>query len=150
MARGVAGAASTPATQVVAVEVRAAGGVVVRPGPDGSAEVALIHRPAYDDWSFPKGKLHDGESDHDAALREVEEETGLRCETTRSLGSVRYRDRYDRLKSVQYFLMRAVSGEGKFRAGNEVDVLRWVLPSEAERLLSYARDRDVLATAMAP
>ena len=59
--------------------VRAGGGIVWRRGQGGRVEIVLVHRPAYDDWSFPKGKLHPGETEAQAALPEVQEETGLRC-----------------------------------------------------------------------
>src|SRR4029453_6819313 len=81
-------------------EVRAAGGLVRRRGADGADEVVLVHRPAYDDWSFPKGKLHEGETEENAALREVEEETGLRCQLVRELGVTSYRDMRGRDKTV--------------------------------------------------
>ena len=84
--------------------VRAAGGVVVRAGADGP-EVLLVHRPAYDDWTFPKGKLDRGETEEECALREVEEETGLRCTLGRELGSTTYRDGKGRRKRVRYWLM---------------------------------------------
>ena len=73
--------------------VRAAGGIVVRHRDEGAADVLLVHRPAYDDWSFPKGKCEDGESEEAAALREVEEETRLRCRLERELATTRYRRR---------------------------------------------------------
>jgi 8-oxo-dGTP diphosphatase len=117
--------------------VDAAGGVVVK---DGS--IALVHRPRYDDWTLPKGKLEPGERSEDAALREVEEETGMRCSLGRELPSTRYRDRRDRPKLVRYFRMEPVSGE--FAPNDEVDELRWVKPSEAFALLTYDRDRDVV------
>jgi 8-oxo-(d)GTP phosphatase len=66
--------------------VRAAGGIVWRHGEGGAVEIVLVHRPAYDDWSFPKGKLGPGETEAEAALREVEEETGLRCRLGREVG----------------------------------------------------------------
>ena len=121
--------------------VRAAGGVVHREGPTGP-EVLLVHRPKYDDWSFPKGKAEPGESDEDCALREVEEETGLRCELERELPSTRYRDARDRPKVVRYWAMHAVSGE--FRPHEEVDEIRWLAPDEAAAQLSWERDLEVL------
>jgi 8-oxo-dGTP diphosphatase len=121
-------------------DVRAAGGVVVRDG-----LVALVHRPRYDDWTLPKGKLDDGESFEDAALREVEEETGLHARLVRELPSVNYEVR-GRPKVVRYWLMEVESDEG-FVANDEVDEVRWVEPAEARALLTYDRDRDVLAAA---
>ena len=71
--------------------VRAAGGLVYRRREDGAHEILLVHRPAYDDWSFPKGKLEPGEREEDAAIREVEEETGLRCRLEAEAATTRYR-----------------------------------------------------------
>ena len=116
--------------------VRAAGGVIERDG-----HVLVVHRPKYDDWTFPKGKNDRGETDADCAVREVEEETGLRPELVEELTSVDYVDRKGRPKTVRYWLMRA---EGEAIASNEVDEVRWVAPDQARWLLSYERDRDVL------
>jgi 8-oxo-dGTP diphosphatase len=124
--------------------IRAAGGVVVR-DVNGVLEVVVVHRPAYDDWTLPKGKAHRGESDEACALREVEEETGLRCERGRELAGSSYRDAADREKIVRYWLMRPV-GE-VLRPTREVDEARWVPYDEAERILSYERDRVVLRSA---
>ena len=123
-------------------EVRAAGGVVRRHLADGGDEVVLVHRPAYDDWSFPKGKLEDGECDEDAALREVEEETGLRCRLERELTTTHYRDARGRSKTVRYWLMEPVSGQ--VAADNEVDDARFFPLEEARALLTYPRDVEVL------
>jgi 8-oxo-dGTP diphosphatase len=128
--------------------VRAAGGLVLRAGADGRGEVAVVHRPARADWSFPKGKLEDGESFEDAALREVREETGIWCRLRRFLGHTEYYDRKDRLKVVAYWVMEPTrSGLGPdevFEANEEVDELRWVSLIEAVSLLSYERDRELL------
>jgi 8-oxo-dGTP pyrophosphatase MutT (NUDIX family) len=121
--------------------VRAAGGVVVRTGVGGT-EVLLVHRPAYDDWSLPKGKAHDGESDEGCALREVEEETGLTCELGRELPSTRYRDGRGRPKVVRYWAMDAGDGEARPRA--EVDDVEWLPLEEAKSRLTWDRDRAVL------
>ena len=129
--------AGRPLTPVV----RAAGGVVVR-GTDGEARVLLVHRPAYDDWTFPKGKVDPGESDEDCAVREVEEETGLRCVLGRELPSTEYDDARGRPKVVRYWVMDVAGGELRFE--HEVDEARWVTVGEAEELLSYERDVDVL------
>jgi 8-oxo-dGTP diphosphatase len=123
--------------------VRAAGGLVVRTT-DGVRVLALVHRPRYDDWTFPKGKLHPGETDEDTALREVAEETGLRCTLVRDLGTVLYRDADDRPKAVRYWVMEAM-GEDVFVPNAEVDELRWLSEAEASGLLSYDHDRDLLA-----
>ncbi len=128
-------------------EIRAAGGVVVRQTP-GGLEVVAVHRPRYDDWSLPKGKLDPGESFEEAALREVSEETGLECELIRELESVRYRDGHGRPKIARYWLMRPVGGRVEDRApDDEVDELRWVTVPEAVALLSYSRDRDLVLLA---
>src|SRR5205807_7477574 len=90
--------------------VRAAGGVVVQWRDDGKLEVLLVHRPAYNDWSLPKGKAHEGESDEDCALREVKEETGVRCELGPEVDSTSYVDGKGRPKLVRYWLMWPVAG----------------------------------------
>ncbi len=122
--------------------IRAAGGVVTRTGADGF-EVLVVHRPRYDDWSFPKGKALRGESDEDCAVREVEEETGLRCELFEELPATRYRDVRDRPKRVRYWRMAPVGGELAFR--HEVDDARWADTEGVGRLLTYSRDLAVLA-----
>ena len=126
-------------------EVRAAGGVLLRAG-GGGVEVAVIHRPKYEDWSLPKGKLDAGEDFEQAALREVEEETGMRAEASVELSSVSYRDRKGRTKLVRYWLMRPLDGE--FAPGSEVDELRWLEPDAAVELLSYAHDAALVREAV--
>jgi 8-oxo-dGTP diphosphatase len=120
--------------------ISAAGGVVLRAG-----DVVVVHRPKYDDWTLPKGKLDPGESFEDGALREVEEETGLRCQLVRELPSTEYEVR-GRPKLVRYWLMEPEEDLG-FVPGSEVDELRWLPAEEALALLSYDRDRDVLRAA---
>jgi 8-oxo-dGTP diphosphatase len=127
--------------------IRAAGGVVWRPLPGGSVEVLVVHRPHYDDWSLPKGKRDPGEDDETCALREVEEETGLRCRLGAELASTSYVDRKDRPKVVRYWAMTPEGGD--VVAANEIDEVRWVGIEEAQALLSYPRDRQVLASLLA-
>ncbi len=124
-------------------EVRAAGGVVRRSRGDGSAEMVVIHRPRYGDWTLPKGKLDPGESHEEGALREVQEETGLRCVIEGRAGSVSYRDRRGRPKTVVYYFMTPTGGD--FAPNTEVDELRWLTPDEAQDLLTYAHDRRLVA-----
>ncbi len=124
--------------------IHAAGGVVVRDG-----RVAVVHRPRYDDWTLPKGKLDPGEEFEEAALREVEEETGLSCRLRRELPSTRYRDAKGRAKLVRYWLMEPVEDAG-FEPNREVDELRWLEPGEAAGLLSYEHDRDLVRAATSP
>ena len=121
--------------------VRAAGGVPVRTGSDG-LEVLVVHRPHYDDWTFPKGKCEPGESDEACALREVAEETGLVCVLEDELPATAYRDSRDRPKRVRYWRLRVVAGSLAF--DHEVGSARWLSPGEAEELLTYDRDLDVL------
>ncbi len=123
--------------------IEAAGGVVWRRNHDGRLEVLLVHRPRYDDWSLPKGKLDDGETHLHAALREVEEETGLRCEAAQELQPVRYKDRKGRSKKVRYWAMVPV--DGRFQANDEVDEARWVAADDVAALVSYPRDAAVAA-----
>ena len=121
--------------------VRAAGGVLVRET-GGHIEIAVVHRPRYDDWSLPKGKLLAGETDEEGALREVLEETGFRCGLGEELPSARYIDHLGRPKVVRYW--RMTQGGGAFRPGDEVDELRWLPIGEAAALVSYDRDRDLI------
>ena len=114
---------------------------------DGALEVAVVHRPRYDDWTLPKGKLDRGETTRQTAVREVEEETGLRPRLGGEIARIEYRDRNDRPKRVTYFYMEPI--EGEFHPNDEVDALRWATLDEAERLLSYPRDRDVIAAVRA-
>jgi 8-oxo-dGTP diphosphatase len=129
-------------------EVSAAGGVVLRRGEDGKARVAVIHRPKYMDWSLPKGKLEEGEGWREAAVREVEEEIGYRCEIGAELPPISYLDRKARRKLVRYWLMEPV--EGSFEPHGEVDELRWLTKDEAETLLTYEHDKDLVRRAMQP
>jgi 8-oxo-dGTP diphosphatase len=129
--------------------VQGAGGVVWRRTADGGIEVLLVHRPKYDDWSLPKGKLDRGESHEAAALREVEEETTLRCRLGDELRSAHYIDHRGRPKTVRYWAMRpegrpADGGTDWFTPNKEIDVLRWVRREEVGDVLSYGHDLEVV------
>jgi 8-oxo-(d)GTP phosphatase len=125
--------------------ILAAGGVVYRHDPNGALEVAVVHRPKYDDWTLPKGKLEAGEGLEDAAVREVEEETGLEVRRGAEVMRVRYRDRRGRPKEVTYYLM--IPTGGAFTPNDEVDELRWLAVPAALELLSNESDRDVVTAA---
>jgi len=123
--------------------VQAAGGVIVEQTPRGGRRVLLVHRPHRGDWTFPKGKLEAGESHERCALREVEEETGLRCTLGVEVPPCAYINGKGRLKVVRYWIMDP--GNGRAEPCNEVDAIRWVSLEDAASLLTYARDREILA-----
>ena len=123
--------------------VRAAGGVVSRRRREAQVKVLVIHRPRHGDWGFPKGKVEEGETEEECALREVAEETGLRARLERELGTVRYTDGRGRPKTVRYWEMEAEGGTAA--PGDGVDEVRWLPPDEAALLLTHERDREVLA-----
>ena len=104
--------------------------------------IAAVHRPRYDDWSLPKGKLDPGESWEQAALREIEEETGLRCELGDELPATSYVDAKGRPKRVRYWRMQPLGG--RFVPHDEVDEIAWLPPAEAAERLSYVRDLTLL------
>ena len=141
---------ATPARAPVGVAVssdsviRAAGGVVWRTTPDGEREVLLVHRPKYNDWSLPKGKADGSERPVQTALREVQEETGLRCRLGLEVGKTRYTDSQGRSKVVRYWLMEPEHDDA-FVPNREVDAVRWCSFDEASAALSYAHDRKLLA-----
>ncbi|RFU85758.1 NUDIX hydrolase [Streptomyces triticagri] len=127
--------------------VRAAGCVLWRRAPSGEGvELALVHRPKWSDWSFPKGKLKRGESAEAGARREVLEETGMSCVLGAALPTTRYRDAQDRPKTVRYWVAEATSG--RFSPNSEVDHLVWASPEEAAHLLTHHRDRALLPAAL--
>ena len=122
-------------------EIRAAGGVVLHEG-----QIAVVHRPKYDDWSLPKGKLEPGETWEEAALREVEEETGLRVRLEQPLTTTHYTVSGGP-KSVRWWRMSVVDHDGR-EPDREVDQVRWVTPEEAMRLLNYEPDRLLVRQAL--
>ena len=132
-------------TDAAEPEVRAAGGVVLRDGEDGP-EVAVVHRPKYDDWSLPKGQLEKGEGWEDAALREVAEETGLECELGEELAPTHYYDRKGRAKTVRWWVMRPRAGS--IGGDHEVDEARWLPVGEAQGLLDYEADLELVRAAL--
>lgn len=140
------------ATKIVEVTdvnvVKAAGGVVCREGSSGETEIVVVHRPAYDDWTLPKGKVDPDETPEECALREVKEETGFRCELVRPLGCTAYVDRRGRNKVACYWVMEVVNG--KFRAGGEVDRMSWLPVAEAVKRLTYERDKALIAQQQLP
>jgi phosphohistidine phosphatase SixA/ADP-ribose pyrophosphatase YjhB (NUDIX family) len=120
------------------------------PGVSGPPiELAMVHRPRYDDWSLPKGKLHGGEHPLLGAVREVMEETAIEPVVGRRLPQQEYRLGPDR-KTVDYWAMtpRAIGAAG-FTPNDEVDELRWVRPAEAGTWLSYDRDRELIRAFLA-
>jgi 8-oxo-dGTP diphosphatase len=112
--------------------------VIVRDG-----KVLLVHRASYDDWTLPKGKLEPGESWETAALREIEEETGLRCTLGAEAGRTYYTDARGRPKEVRFFWM---SSSGEPAPAHEIDAVRWVALAQAAAELTYPSDRGLLAT----
>lgn len=120
-------------------DVRAAGGVIVRDG-----LVCMVHRPHRADWSLPKGKLDRGESFEDAALREVQEETGLVCSLGEELAATEYHDQKGRPKVVRYWRMEVLEDPG-FAPNDEVDELRWLAPADAVELLSHDHDKTLMS-----
>lgn len=127
-------------------DVRAAGVVTFRPG----REVLLVHRPKYDDWSFPKGKLERWEHATAAAVREVAEETGLHVRLGPPLPDQRY-PTGRRMKTVHYWTGRTVADDdvSHYRPNDEIDDVRWVPVAEAAELLTYEFDRETLEHAKA-
>ena len=123
--------------------VAAAGGAIWQvAGPGDAVEIVLVHRPQYDDWTLPKGKLDPGESYESAALREVTEETGLICRLGPELPATSYADKNGRRKLVRYWAMTVISGS--VGGQNEVDDARFFSLPRARLQLTYARDVDVV------
>ncbi|MCX5387784.1 NUDIX hydrolase [Streptomyces sp. NBC_00083] len=109
---------------------------------DRGLEICLVHRPKYDDWSHPKGKLKRGEEPLAGALREVLEETGFTCVPGVRLPTAHYTDHLGRPKRVEYW--GAEAGEGRFTPTDEVDRLLWLTPAAAHHRLTEPRDRQLL------
>jgi 8-oxo-dGTP diphosphatase len=120
--------------------------VVVRRPPDGDPEVLLVHRPKYDDWSFPKGKVDPGEHVTAAAVREVAEETGLEIRLGPPLPDQRYAVEGGRCKRVSYWAGHVVGDDdvSSYRVNAEIDEVAWVPVAAARARLDYARDRALL------
>ena len=119
----------------------------MRPGRSERAEILVVHRPRYDDWTLPKGKCHPGESDEACAVREVEEETGLDCDLGEEVAVVGYEDASGRPKRVRYYAMTPRPG-AEATAQNEVDAVRWLHRDEALRTLTYRRDVEIAKRAL--
>jgi len=126
--------------------VRAAGGILWRDEANGP-RLAVIHRPRQDDWSLPKGKLEDGESFPQAAVREVREETGCRARLGDFAGYALYQVK-GRPKLVLFWHM-AAEGAGRFRPNDEVDRLEWLAPAEALARLDRPAERQIVEIAVA-
>ena len=122
--------------------VKAAGGIVCREGSSGETEIVVVHRPAYDDWTLPKGKVDSDETPEECALREVKEETGFRCELGRPVGCTAYVYRRGRNKLACYWVMEVISG--RFRPGGEVDRMAWLPVADAVKRLTYERDKALI------
>jgi len=123
--------------------IRAAGGVVYRRTEKGNLRVLVAHRPAYDDWSLPKGKADEGETPETTALREVFEETGYRCRIVASLGTTRYRVPGG-VKEVDWFAMKPLPDSPGFEKNSEIDRIKWLSRAKAVTLLDYEGDRELL------
>ena len=121
--------------------IRAAGGIVHRFVSDNRVEVACIYREARGDWTFPKGKLERGETFEQAALREVEEETGMNCRVVRFIGTTNYTHRKGKPKIVAYYLMSVDQGE--FEPNDEVDELVWLPLLQVRDILTWDRDQEL-------
>lgn len=123
--------------------ITAAGGIVWRKAGGNRIEILLVHRPGYDDWTFPKGKADPGEPLPVTAVREIAEETGYRVRLGHPLPAVTYRVRGG-LKQVAYWICRTIDDSTDFQPSREVDKIRWFAPREASKKLTYDHDRDLL------
>ena len=127
--------------------IRAAGALLWRENSDLAIEVALIHRPRYDDWSLPKGKIEIGETALQCAYREVLEETGMRASFTRELGSVEYEESGQQ-KRVKYWAAHCALNKSEFIPNEEVDQIQWLAASDAHQLATHDSDKSVIETFM--
>ncbi len=122
--------------------IRAAGALLWREIAAGEIEIALVHRPRYDDWSLPKGKIDEDETALACAYREVFEETGIKARFTRQLGAVEYEDNGAQ-KRVKYWVAQAL-GASDFVANEEVDQLRWLKPTDSIELATHQSDKEMI------
>lgn len=127
--------------------IRAAGALLWRENSDLAIEVALIHRPRYDDWSLPKGKIEIGETALQCAYREVLEETGMRASFTRELGTVEYEESGQQ-KRVKYWAAHCALNKSEFIPNEEVDQLKWLAASDAHQLATHDSDKSIIETFM--
>lgn len=125
--------------------VRAAGGLIFRKTAKGNLRILIAHRPAYDDWSLPKGKADRGESPEETAIREVLEETGFHCRIVAPVGTTRHRIAGG-VKEVRWFAMRPLPDSPGFEKNKEVDEVRWVSRKKARKLLDYENDRELVGS----
>jgi 8-oxo-(d)GTP phosphatase len=123
--------------------IRAAGALLWRENSELKIEIALIHRPRYDDWSLPKGKVEEGETSLRCAFREVMEETGITPRFGRELGTVEYEE-IGGLKRVKYWSAKAPKNHPEFEVNEEVDEIRWLMPNEALALATHQSDKEIV------
>ncbi len=127
--------------------IEAAGGVVLR-ARDGRMQVLVVHRVRHDDWSLPKGKLDPGEDHEQAAVREVEEETGVRATLGAELPEVRYEVPAGP-KRVRWWTMAVVDGDpADHQPDGEVDEARWLDVTDAAGTMTYPQDHATLTAAL--
>lgn len=123
--------------------IRAAGAVLWREKKPFGLEIALVHRAKFDDWTFPKGKIEDGESPIQAAYREVYEETNIKALFGQFLGAIEYEVENEK-KKVQYWMAKAPNETPEFHPNDEIDRMEWVSLKQARHFLTYDIDREVL------